>query len=335
MHITQDKTDIAAFIHAHITRLFAHEDSAGPQKIMDVIEVLAGFFVESCFLFEKPDLSLSSGFRKLEDMLRSKPYRGELPEWALPEASKLDARSEQGRALARFVLDEWKECEFSYMEFVVWLVQNHVCAWEGEDIPREESLRFFIEAATRCMAYEIAAQELCDLVIEKRIGTGQWSLADSVCGLSGFAGYCYARNIRDQQIEDKNFAGTFFESESIVNVMTQEAARMGVPAGSDWRLGMVANDSPADPPIELIESIEPICLEFFKVLSLERPSERAVACAKAAGRMLAVVASGDTPDMPHAIAKPLAMAALIESYRGLEALQPYLKEAYLTQDSPV
>ncbi len=327
MQITQDKTDLAAFVHAHISRLFEHEDRGGPQKIVDFIEVLSGFYVESCFLFEKPDRSMSEGFKKLSKTLRSNPMTGELPLWAESNPQRVDARSEQGRTLARFVLEEWRECEFSYLEFVVWLLQNYICAWEGEDVPREESLRLFIETSTRCMAFEIAAQELCDLVIEKRIGTGEWSLADAVCGLSAYAGYCDAKD----KIAEKR-SSNLFESESIVNVMTQEAARMGVPAGSDWRLGLAANDSPADPPIELVESIEPLCAPFFDILSLLRESEKAVACAKAAGRMLAVVASGDTPDMPHAIAKPLAMAALVESYRGLEALQPILAANYFQED---
>lgn len=326
MQITQDKTDLAAFVHAHISRLFEHEDRDGPQKIIDFLEVLAGFYVESCFLFEKPDRSMTEGFKKLSQILRSEAHEGEMPTWAVSNPQRIDARSEQGRTLARFVLEEWKECEFSYFEFVNWILQNYICAWEGNSVPREESLRLFIETCSRCMAFEIAAQELCDQVIEKRIGTGEWSLADAVCGLSAYAGYCDAK--------DKAEAGytqNLFESESIVNVMTQEAARMGVPAGSDWKLGLAANDCPADPPIELVESIDPLCSEFFNVISLLQDNEKAVACAKAAGRMLAVVASGDTPDMPHAIAKPLAMAALVESYRGLEALQPVFSNTYFQE----
>jgi hypothetical protein len=43
--------------------------------------------------------------------------------------------------------------------------------------------------------------------------------------------------------------------------------------------------------------------------------EQAVACAKAAGRMIAVASVGDEPDIAPVIAKPLAMAAITETYK--------------------
>ena len=174
--------------------------------------------------------------------------------------------------------------------------------------------------STRCMAFEISAQELCDLVIETKIATNEWSLADGVCGLSAYAGHCFG-HCADDAVQCF-FVDADEQFQTIMSVLTQEATRMGVPAGSSWELGMAANDCPADPPLELINTIRPMCDSFFQKLSIMTVEEQAVSCAKAAGRMLAVVATGDTPDMPHAIAKPLAMAALVESYRGLKAMYP-------------
>lgn len=326
MLITQEKTDLAAFMHAHISGLFGSDPEEDSRKTADFIDVLSGVYVESCFLFAQPDETLTAGFTKLQQNLRLAVEPVSVPVWALSPPQRLDLRSEQGRTMARFIVEEWQECEYAFFEFVLWLIQSYVTAWEGEGIPREETFRLFSESATRCMAFEIAAQELCDLVIERRIGTGDWSLADAVAGLSAYSGYCFAL------YEQDNPALTPFDRhiDTIVHVMTQEASRMGVPAGSDWKLGLAANDCPADPPIDLVESIHPLCNAFFRALSLLQEDERAVCCAKAAGRMLAVVATGDTPDMPHAIAKPLAMAALMETYRGLQVLTP---EIFAGQDA--
>lgn len=100
-----------------------------------------------------------------------------------------------------------------------------------------------------------------------------------------------------------------------VHVMTQEAVRMGVPAGSDWRFGLAANDMPVNAPVELIRGLEPYCQEFFRRIALDGLFEQSVGCAKAAGRMIAVAAGGEIPEIEPAIAKPLAMAAMTESYK--------------------
>ncbi len=320
MRLTPEKSDLVAFIHSHMDKTLSVTAGYETPKITDYILTLSGFYVEACFLFEKPDETMEAGFQKLSEILRAEAYGGGISSWTLPHSQFIDQVSEQGRALSRFVLDEWEECEFSYFDFVLWVLQSYLTAWENDDIPREESLRLFMEFSTRCMAYEISAQELCDLVIELKISTNEWSLADGVCALSAYAGHSFG-HCSDKDVQCF-FVNADDQFQTILSVMTQEAARMGVPAGSSWQLGIVANDCPADPPTELINSIKPMCDLFFKALSIMTIEEQAVACAKAAGRMLGVVATGDTPNMPHAIAKPLAMAALVESYRGLKAMYP-------------
>ena len=97
--------------------------------------------------------------------------------------------------------------------------------------------------------------------------------------------------------------------------MTKEAVRLGVPAGSDWRFGLAANDMPVNAPVELIRGMEPYCDSFFNAIKLIHPFEQSVACAKAAGRMVAVASGGELPEIEPAIAKPLAMSAMTESYK--------------------
>jgi hypothetical protein len=105
--------------------------------------------------------------------------------------------------------------------------------------------------------------------------------------------------------------------DQIAYVMTQEAIRLGIPAGSDWRFGLAANDAPVNAPVELIYGLEPYCRNFFRALNLGTLSDQAVGCAKAAGRMIAVAAGGELPEIEPVIAKPLAMAAMTETYKSV------------------
>jgi hypothetical protein len=74
---------------------------------------------------------------------------------------------------------------------------------------------------------------------------------------------------------------------------------------------------PVNAPLDLIFAIEPYCQTFFDTIGMRNQYEQSVSCAKAAGRMLAVAAGGEIPEMEPAIAKPLAMAAITETYKSV------------------
>ncbi|MEK7801386.1 MAG: hypothetical protein AAB276_02930, partial [Pseudomonadota bacterium] len=107
-----------------------------------------------------------------------------------------------------------------------------------------------------------------------------------------------------------------YDIDYLVSTMTTEAVRMGVPAGSDWRFGLAANDCPLNPPIELLDGVEPYAQLFFSAVPMADMRDQAVACAKAAGRMLAVLSTGEQPEIAPVIAKPLAMMAITETYNA-------------------
>jgi hypothetical protein len=66
----------------------------------------------------------------------------------------------------------------------------------------------------------------------------------------------------------------------------------------------------------LLEGVEPYTQLFFSAIPMPDLKDQAVACAKAAGRMLAVLAGGDNPEIAPVIAKPLAMMAITETYQA-------------------
>lgn len=320
MDLTNGKADLAARLQEQVLSI-ASDSSNGTPHIHDTIQILAGVLVESVFLFEEPDEVMKASLTKLSRLLATEACDEHLPEWYGLDAAALDWRAEQGRLIAREIIDEWRECPFSYIDFILFSVHHFFVHWaENFSVPRGESLRLLEEASMRSLAFEITAQELCLQVIDVKITESGWTIADCLCGLSAHAGH-----ILGSYLQKNGSAADFADDapcDMLMNVMAQEAVRLGVPAGSEWRFGLAANDLSSDPPHDLIRGVSDICDDFYNRIGMREPLYRAVASAKAAGRMLAVVASGEMPDMPDFIAKPLAVMAMTETYRSLNVFMP-------------
>lgn len=310
------KADVAIRIHTSIQALA--EDAEMGTDSMKVLMLYAGMLVECAFLFDNCEEALEGAFARLADLLECEPYAGEMGDKALPPSAIIDFDSEQGRSLAREFHEEWMDCHYEYQDMVLYLIQQSFARWEMFGMPRSESFRLLVESTYRAMAYELAAQELCDAVIEQRIGTSQWKLSESVAALAGTSGYKLA-----QSHEGRNQCCWFRGSDlpdlldQTAYVMTQEAVRHGLCVNTDWRFGLPANDTPANPPTDLIRNMEPLCTGFFNAIEMYGLEDQSVACAKAAGRMLAIAAGGKKPELEPAIAKPLAMSAITESYKSV------------------
>ncbi len=285
--------------------------------VMKVIQHVAGILVETYFVFEDPDEAMETSFGKLSKLLGCEPYSGELPPHSLPPAHIIDNEVERGRNIARTFFEEWLDCVFEFHDLLIAILHNVFIAWEDDGQSREESFRLLIETTMCGMAFEISAQELCDIVIDKKVAQEGWTLGDCIASLSAVAGRRLAFSLNADTCSVFSGGNLPDDLDGVVYVMTKEAVRLGVPAGSDWRLGLAANDVPVNAPLELIRGIEPYCNSFFDAINMYGPYEQAVACAKAAGRMLAVASGGSTPEIEPAIAKPLAMAAITESYKSV------------------
>jgi len=281
---------------------------------MRLIQLMAGIFTETLLLFEDPDEGLQATITELSAMLGQGSTPGALASKSLPPAYVIDYETENGRAMARDLFEEWLNCAYEFHDLLLFVLHHFMIRMETHGgQPRSETLHLFIECTTRCLAYEIAAQELCEIVIDRKIGRAGWSLNESIAGLRAIAGRRVALSMNGcalfsaPRLPDK--------LDHVAYVMTQEAVRLGIPAGSDWRFGLAANDYRGSAPYELIVDLEPECWALFKVIDLRGVMDQSVACAKAAGRMLALAAAGDMPELDPVIAKPLAMAAMTETYR--------------------
>lgn len=316
--------DRAAFAGHTIRCLLARceDESPGSSRGLDgmkLLLLLAGVSVETALVFDEPDLALMRFYDDLEMMLGVRAAAGPVFECALPDAAMIDCESEQGRAMARHLFEDWTDRPQDFLLLLADITHHFIVAMEveGNAQRRADTLRILMECTNRCMAFEIAAQELCDIVIDTKIAREGWSLAESISGLSAVAGHSLALafsceppgTVKSQDIPD------YFER--VAHVMTQEAVRLGTPAGSNWRFGLAANDQPTSAPYELISSLEPSCREFFRRVHLTRLGDQSVACAKAAGRMLALASAGEKPEIEPVIAKPLAMAAMSDTYKTI------------------
>lgn len=310
------KADVALRIHTAIQAM-AEEPEMGTDA-MKILMLYAGMIVECAFLFDNCEEALEGAFARLSELLDCEPYAGELNDRALPPSAIIDFDTEQGRALSREFFEDWQDCSYEFQDMVLYLIQQSLARWEMFGMRREESLRLLTEATYKAMAFELAAQELCDALIEQKIGMANWKLADSIAALAGTAGYRLAQS-HDGRDQCCWFRGSDLPDllDQTAYVMTQEAVRHGLSATTDWRFGLPANDTPANPPTALIRSLQPLCGGFFDAIEMADYGDQAVACAKAAGRMLAIVAGGKKPELEPAIAKPLAMAAITESYKSV------------------
>ncbi len=315
MFALTNKPEMAARLYSGLVNLAS--DPARGVDCMKVIQHIAGVLTETYLVFDEPDIAMDASFKELSGLLGCLPSNQKLDIGALPPANIIDFETERGRMAARLFFEEWLDCAYEFHSLILVVIQNILCSWEADGQPRAETFRLLVECTHKCMSFELAAQELCDIVIEKKVALEGWSLGDSIASLSAVAGRRLAQSLNMDAC--MIFRGNDLPEnlDHVVYVMTQEAVRLGVPAGTDWRSGLAANDVPVSAPIDLIISIEPYCSSFFKAINMHSQYEQSVACAKAAGRMLAVAAGGEVPEMEPAIAKPLAMAAITETYKSV------------------
>lgn len=315
MFALTNKPDMGARLYSGLIRMAT--DAERGTDAMRVIQHIAGVLVETYLVFDEPDQAMEASLQELCKLMDTQPAIGALAPGVLPPSHIIDQETEKGRTAARAFFEEWLDCAFEFHNLMLVIIHNILVGWEAEGQPRAESLRLLVECVHKAMGFELAAQELCDVVIDRKVASEGWGLGDCIASLSAVAGRRLAMSLNSETCMIFRGSNIPDNLDQIVYVMTQEAVRLGVPAGTDWRFGLAANDVPVNAPLDLIFGIEPYCQSFFQTINMNCQYDQAVSCAKAAGRMLAVAAGGDVPEMEPAIAKPLAMAAITETYKSV------------------
>ncbi len=244
------------------------------------------------------------------DLAIDRMESGETKLFNFSDPRTLDREVESGRMLLRNVHIDSRVASENLIrplqEFIVMFVMSSTRTTHDRS-----NLCLFIEnTAQKALAYEMATQELCDLLIETKLVAHNWSLGDAICALAGAA----AQRLAVKRAS-KNWSWEC-EYQIIADVMMREALSLGVPSTSSWEFGMAANDSRPNPPIALIKAVESSCLVFLDLINITDFETQSIVLAKAAGRMLALASVGDDPEIEAHIAKPLACHAMAETLRS-------------------
>ena len=312
-------SDKSAIIDQLQSSLFAFcEPREDRVEVHNLLQTLSGILVETMLLFETPEEGLVCCLDNIAAQLNiSTETLAEDAIFSPAPAFELDCHAEQGRLLVKEILEDWMECTHEFRKFIETFTIQNLLVWEDHGIERADLYAYLYNSSIRFMAYEIAAQELCEIVIDELIGGWGWTLLDNISGLSAVSGYKLAQSLDQEQCMIFQGADIPKHMDHIIHVMTQEAVRYGTPAGSDWKFGIAANDVPPNPPWEILCGVSPYADKILDCLPLPDLTDQAAACAKAAGRLIAVAAGGEEPEYEHFIVKPLALSAMGESYKSI------------------
>lgn len=280
------------------------------------LALMAGIITETAQLFEQPEESSAHMLQTISEHINAAPCDTALDMQAFMPSHLVDQNAEKGKAIAQDILADWELCVYEFQKLITNCVQQILNNWAETHMPKKDSLRLLSEMTYRALAYEIAAQELCDMIIETKTKTRIWDLNTCISALCAVSGHKHARNWHNLPLTEQ-LSAPYEDLDNIIHCMTQEAVRHGVPAGSNWRFGLAANDIPITAPHHLVEELEPYCDDFFSAIQMHHSQDQAIACAKASGRLLAIVSGGEIPEIEPAIVKPLAVAAMSDTYKSV------------------
>ena len=294
---------------------FAYDESLGLDTHY-LLRICGGLMAELFLEYENPGDVYARVCNKLSKSLSVCPSNVGLIADMSPPPHVWDSDLEFGREFARELdLDNIDDLHHIQDIFLDILVSDILC-WEKQGLDRVESLTILLNSIRFTLSLELAAQEICDHVIEGLVGQHYWTLQDCIIGLSALAGQRMALcspNVLEEKKPNQAFMVAF---DQVAFIMAQEASRLGVPCDANWKWKAAANDTNSVPPTELISKVDPICISILDMMSLKELKLRAAAVAKAAGRMVAVAAGGEIPELEPNVAKPLAIMAMKETYNA-------------------
>lgn len=286
------------------------KDNDQRSRVVRTTCIYAGLITETLLDYEEPDVVMEQAFYRIADLLRTDPEDGAKESEYLPLAPEIDHDTELGRHLARGVAAKLPKGLDDVHEIAIALVINDFPAWEKEGFARDKMLRVLIDTVIASLTYEMATQDFCDLLIEEFIADGN-APGDGVLGLAAVAGH-YLTVAGNKMVLPDDI------ERQLTNVMAREAVRHQTPGSRNWNMLSPANDAEAGRIPEFLEKIKPETDEFFVLIGMEDPLGRAVAVAKAVGRMVAVITVEDIGQIHPSIAKSLAKTGMILGARYRE-----------------
>nr|AIA15300.1 Unknown Function [uncultured bacterium] len=280
----------------------------GPSvNLLRLINLWGGALAECLLDYDSPETAAETCLIEIGNTIDADIWMAP----SLRSAAASEQDTELGRTLARLYLGdglEWSLNARNALTEVGRGIRHLAGADDACDALMAESLRTAIR-------YELGAHGICDRAIDVKIAGQRWTIADCILALSALAGSHQARLMSDAGIA--NHASLEKALDDLMRVMMEEAIRHGVPEDVGLLHGIPANDTAMSINGELIRSMEPLALTVLEELHVLDRTTQAIALAKAAGRMVAVAAAGESPDIEHVVARPLALCAMMGAFRAV------------------
>ncbi len=280
------------------------KDKDPKARMLRVMCIYAGLITETLLEYEEPDVIMEQAFHRIADLLHTDPSDSAEPDELMPLPTVIDHDTELGRLLARATADKLPKGLDDLHEIAIALIINDVPLWEKNGYPRDRMLRMMVECVIASLTFEMATQDFCDFLVEEFMTDSAHSTAEALVGLGAVAGYYF----QVAQAEKKLPEGTDRE---LMNVMVRESLSHGTPGTKNWYALAAANDVDDKKIPYYLKEIKPTIEEFFVLIGLDDPLGRAVAVAKAVGRMVAVISVEDVGQIHPSIAKSLAKTGMI------------------------
>ena len=265
--------------------------------------IYAGMITETLLEYEEPDVIMEQAFHRISDLVRAEPAEEEADKTLMPLAYTIDHDTELGRVLARNTAEKLPKGLDDFHEIAIALVINDFPLWEKDGFARDRMLRLLVESVIASLTFEMATQDFCDLLVEDFMSDSH-TTSEALVGLGAVAGNYFF--IAQEQMKLPPEAET-----ELMNVMVRESLRHGTPGTKNWASLAAANDAEDKNIPKYLKEIKPAIEEFFVLIGLEDPLGRAVAVAKAVGRMVAVISVEDVGQIHPSIAKSLAKTGMI------------------------
>lgn len=219
----------------------------------------------------------------------------------------LDKDTELGRSLVRSYLDESPETSFMMLRNIraslLSIIPHGTGFW---------SCLYDLTLVT--LVSEQFIHHVCDQIIDISVGGEGWSLGDCVQGMAALSGQYHAKVIQLYDLGLAKRAVIDHDFDCLIKTMVNEAMRLGMSDKAGLYTMLAANDIQPYVPFTKAESINTIATPLFKMFKVYDPDLRSMMLAKATGRMMAVAAAGDTPDMDPCVVTPLALSCMQGSY---------------------
>ncbi len=219
----------------------------------------------------------------------------------------LDKDTELGRSLVRCHLDDTPETSFM-------MLRNIRASLTTSIQDKQEFWNRLHDMALVTLVSEQLIHHLCDQVIDVCIGADAWTLGDCVQAMGALSGQYHAKVIEMEGLGVSKSAVIEHDFDYMINTAMNEAMRLGMPDTAGMYTMLAANDMQHYVPYHKADAINLIAQPLFQIFSIYDSDLRSMMIAKATGRMMAVAAAGDNPDMDVCVVTPLALSSMQGSY---------------------